>query len=278
MPDTFFELINPAAPDYPYIDAARLNLSYLSHYHNEIELICVTYGSVTVFCSHGRLTAKKGDIAVVMPGEIHSYSTEEASLSRVIKLYCKSSADTTDLAKYRFSGGIIEHGTSLCGEISSLVDKMISEHLSQKPGYAFAVNANANLILTALIRSDRFIKQDIDAHRRNEATLYLLGRVNSYIESHLAEAIPLERIATHCNMSKFYFAHTFKLSMGVTFFEYLTSYRTDIALRLLRESDYSITEISHKSGFSNTRVFNRLFRSRVGMSPSEYRKMHKNSI
>lgn len=275
MPDTFFEQINSASAEYPYIDADRSNLSYMSHYHNEIELIPVQGGSVTVFCSGGTVMAHAGDIAVLMPGEIHSFGAETENRVYVIKLHCKNPADKTDLTKYRFSGSLIKKGTALNAEITKYIDDMVAEHTGGKRGAAYAVNASANLILTAILRSDSLIKQDIDTNKKNEATLYLLNSVTSYIESHLAEPIPLERIAAHCNMSVYYFAHTFKRTMGVTFFDYLTSYRMDIALRLLRDTDESITEISHKSGFSTTRMFNRLFRARMGMSPSEYRKKEK---
>ena len=46
MTDTFFEQIHTAAPDQPYIDTDRQNLTYTSHYHNEIELIPVIRGSL----------------------------------------------------------------------------------------------------------------------------------------------------------------------------------------------------------------------------------------
>lgn len=275
MPKTFFEQTNSATVDNPFIDAERQNLSFVSHYHKEIELIPVISGEVTVFCSFGTVKARQGDIAILMPGEIHSFSPELDNTVHVIKLYCKNAADGTDLSKYRFDGGLIEWESQLCRKIWEHIDNMVEERSSNKPGAAYAVNANANMILAHILRSENCKKQDSDTHRKNAATLYLLNRVTEYIETHLAEQIPLEHIATHCNMSKYYFAHTFKGITGVTFFDYLTSYRMDIALRLLAETDISITEISHRSGFSNTRMFNRLFRARLGVSPSEYRKKHQ---
>ena len=272
MHEGYFEQIHSAAADCPYIDFERRNLSYVPHYHNEIELVYVKTGTVTVFCASGTVTAAAGDIAVLMPGEIHSFSTECSNLVYVIKINAKNSAFGYDLSKYRIIGALIKSGTSQNAVIAELIEKMTDERKEERFGSPFAVNAYAELIITQLLRCGLLQKQDSDARRKNEATLTLLAAVTDFVESHLLENIPLERIAAQCNMSKYYFAHTFKDAAGVTFFEYLTSCRIDIAKRLLSETKHSITEISHQSGFSNTRVFNRLFRARVGMPPSEYRK------
>ena len=76
MSGTLYEQKNKASPDYPYKDKYRRNLSNPPHYHDDIELIFVLPGSVTVYCSFGALTAKEGDIAVLMPKEVHNFSTK----------------------------------------------------------------------------------------------------------------------------------------------------------------------------------------------------------
>lgn len=79
-------------------------------------------------------------------------------------------------------------------------------------------------------------------------------------------------MAMYCNMSKYYFAHTFKDTFGMTSLDYLTQYRMRVASHLLVETNKSITLIGNLSGFSSTRMFNNLFKARFGMSPTEYRK------
>lgn len=49
-------------------------------------------------------------------------------------------------------------------------------------------------------------------------------------------------------------------------------YRLNIAKQLLLESDFSITEIAYRCGFSDASYFSKVFRSSVGVSPLEYRK------
>lgn len=44
------------------------------------------------------------------------------------------------------------------------------------------------------------------------------------------------------------------------------------------ETNKTITEICSETGFSNLTHFNRVFKSVTGMTPSGYRKTHKNLI
>lgn len=48
------------------------------------------------------------------------------------------------------------------------------------------------------------------------------------------------------------------------------------AQRMFLETDKNITEISRETGFSNLTHFNRVFKSVTGMTPSGYRKSHRN--
>lgn len=60
------------------------------------------------------------------------------------------------------------------------------------------------------------------------------------------------------------------------FFEFISTYRIDEARRLLSQDKGSATNIlnvMYASGFNSKTTFNTLFKKRVGMTPSEYRKL-----
>lgn len=54
--------------------------------------------------------------------------------------------------------------------------------------------------------------------------------------------------------------------------EYIKERRINHAVRLLSETDLSVTKISIECGFDNIRTFNRAFRRFTSMSPGEYRR------
>jgi AraC-like DNA-binding protein len=56
---------------------------------------------------------------------------------------------------------------------------------------------------------------------------------------------------------------------------YRNSLRSSIAAELLLRTEFSISEISTKLGFTSSSDFYRAFRKQYGESPSEYRKRKK---
>jgi AraC-like DNA-binding protein len=60
--------------------------------------------------------------------------------------------------------------------------------------------------------------------------------------------------------------------MGTSFIDYLKDYRLAMAARLLSASDASILEIAEDVGFESLSYFNRAFKKRYGMTPTQYRK------
>ena len=55
----------------------------------------------------------------------------------------------------------------------------------------------------------------------------------------------------------------------------LNNYRLTMASRLLISSSSSIIAISMESGFDNLSYFNRLFKKKYDMTPSEFRRLYQ---
>ena len=59
---------------------------------------------------------------------------------------------------------------------------------------------------------------------------------------------------------------------GTSFMEYLIEYRLGKAAQELKLTNDTILEISGRTGFDNISNFNRLFKKRLGVTPSEFRR------
>ena len=64
----------------------------------------------------------------------------------------------------------------------------------------------------------------------------------------------------------------FKNTFGTSFTAYLNEYRLTMASRLLLASEDSILAVAAECGFENLSYFNRRFKDRFGMTPSEFRR------
>ena len=103
-----------------------------------------------------------------------------------------------------------------------------------------------------------------------------MGQVMHYIHRHFDENITLESLAERFYVSSYYLCREFKAYTNSTVIQYVNVTRIMNAQRRIMETDKSITEISREMGFSNLTHFNRVFKAVTGMTPSGYRKSHKN--
>lgn len=96
--------------------------------------------------------------------------------------------------------------------------------------------------------------------------------VKNYISSHYMEELKLQTLADLANMSQSAFSRFFKLHTGRTLSDYIIDIRLAAAQRLLADTTDSIANISFDCGYNNLSNFNRIFRRKMGCSPSEFRE------
>lgn len=84
-----------------------------------------------------------------------------------------------------------------------------------------------------------------------------------------------QALADYAEMNASAFSRFFRGTTGKTAMNYISEMRVSLACRLLADTDLSISEILKSAGFSNTSNFNRQFHRLQGMSPREYRKIHR---
>lgn len=96
--------------------------------------------------------------------------------------------------------------------------------------------------------------------------------VIAYIEEHLAEQIPVAKLAELVRLSPYYFCRAFKQSLGLPPHRYHMSRRIELAKTLLGHSSPSVTNISLTVGFSETSSFTAAFRRVTGLTPTAYRR------
>jgi len=99
-----------------------------------------------------------------------------------------------------------------------------------------------------------------------------VSKAVEFIEKKYKYPITFKKIAAHIGVSPSYFLHLFKRETGLTFGEYLTHYRIQIAKKLLLEDKLNITEIAYEVGFKNSNYFSYVFRKIVGISAKDFKK------
>lgn len=108
-----------------------------------------------------------------------------------------------------------------------------------------------------------------DKEENQEHTIIGIVR---YMQEHMTEEISLNILAEQFHLSAQYISQLFKNEIGVNFLVYLTNIRMEQAKKLLLSTPLSIAEVSERSGYSDYRVFTKVFKKTEGVTPSQYRR------
>lgn len=93
---------------------------------------------------------------------------------------------------------------------------------------------------------------------------------------YLQPALTLEKLASQLQMPTRSLSNMINRQFSCNFFEFINAYRIDEAKRLLSEPSSvqkNMLDIMYEVGFNSKATFNTLFKKKLGMTPSEYRKL-----
>lgn len=93
-----------------------------------------------------------------------------------------------------------------------------------------------------------------------------------YIADHLPERVRLEDLARYIGLSPAYLQRLFVAQVGESPARYARRLRLERAAWLLHRPGATVTEVALETGYEAPEAFTRAFRSRFGVSPSEYRQ------
>lgn len=113
--------------------------------------------------------------------------------------------------------------------------------------------------------------------KRGGLTPLRLTQAFHLLEDSISNGATLTEIARSCGLSPTYFAHAFKVSMGVSPYRWLASRRIKKATELLAGSRIPLSEVATKCGFVDQAHFAKSFRKMHGIPPSTWRK-HKRFV
>lgn len=101
----------------------------------------------------------------------------------------------------------------------------------------------------------------------------MVQKLYRLLDEHLEKKINFSRISKEIAYSQAYTVRLFKKHMGITPHEYILRRRLETAQLLLKHSTLSIKEIAERLVFSDQYHFSNYFKKRLGLSPSQFRKL-----
>jgi AraC-like DNA-binding protein len=93
------------------------------------------------------------------------------------------------------------------------------------------------------------------------------------MQENLGEQLTIDDMARTAMFSKFHFSRLFQRVTGVSPGRFLSAMRLQAAKQLLVETSLTVTEISHRVGYTSVGTFSSRFTMSVGVSPTTYRQL-----
>ncbi len=252
-----------------------------AHTHDYYEFYLFLEGDLELEISgHGK-TLRPGDMVLVPPGVPHHAIMHDSDTPyrRFVLWISKDYAarllrETPDyvflMQRAAIAGRCYYHFHE--AEFSSIQTRMLrllDELHSNRYGRAAAVTLALNDLILYMNRVIYEREHPVTAGSGD-----LMQELTLYIDGHLTEDLSLDLIARNLNLSKYYLAHYFKDSLGISIHQYITKKRLQGCSEAIA-AGADITKTFDEYGFRDYSSFYRCFRKEYGMSPREYQETHR---
>lgn len=282
--------------DFPFKIQLRCakNIQQPYHSHEYLQFCYVMKGTCIHRIGKKKSILVKGDMFIVPPLMEHALDTSRNIdtethliimdfMPFVIHEKMKDLKQSENLFDYTYIEPVLSLSKQPLSKISltiesqtmieQLLEHMMLEWQGKLEGYKPAVKAD---LLKFLVILGREIKHSLTDNPINRVVyMHKKSFYESvkYMEENFSREIRLEDVAKIAAMAPSYYSHFFKTIKGRTFIEHLNFIRTNMAIKLLSETDMNITQISQQVGFNNLGHFTRMFKSITGNTPTDYRKL-----
>lgn len=120
----------------------------------------------------------------------------------------------------------------------------------------------------------RIITKAIELRNSNVKNKYsgVIEKIIEYIDEHYADDdLSLNLLASNANFSPNHLSMMFSQQTGVSFIKYLTDYRMNKAMELLRCTNKRSADIGLEVGYKDPHYFSYCFKKYQGVTPTQYR-------
>lgn len=240
------------------------------HAHeNYLELFIVTNGKLLHQFGNRSTVMQTGDAFLIFPGQYHQHRQYKNYTSQHINLTCslphaatmfKSLCGTETPAISKQSIHFNDSEFSVVKDIQALILRSQSDHYMRaavQSLYCFALS------LFCLPRADTESPKVLPKW---------LQQFTQKLESiDFSSPIHMTDIYAMSGYSQSALSQQFKKYMGQTLISYINDLKLNHACNQLKNTSFSMVDIAKSAGFESYPHFSRLFKSKFGLSPLQYR-------
>lgn len=267
-PDPAFMLRSYRGDLFDYI-----NRKVPAHWHREVEFLFLEEGTAVYHVNERQYVLRKGDGLLVNSNRLHyGYSADNSNFVYSILQFDPDFTDSRFI-RQQYLNRLIgdssldavlltpEDGRELLETLFALIERNLTKQEDKL------------LTMELFYRLLRQLWGTIPAPLPcGSSRIPALQSMLTYIQNHYQEPITLADIAASGAMCRSKCCKLFRNVLHQSPLEFTQSFRIQKSIRLLLDTDDSITEIAANCGFSKASYYIECFHRSLGQAPGKYRK------
>lgn len=244
------------------------------HLHQLAEIAYVTDGEVMVKTLDKVTVAKSGDMVFVPPYQPHAFFSEDGKEVKIWLLLFSHSL-TIDIFG---NESTFDRYSSVVFTPSEELRIYISKQLFDTNELLVDISKSELPKIKAIIYPilNEYLQTVSEVGGQSSLRSNTVVDTLKYVSAHfMDENLTLNDISKAIGYSHSQISHTLNSVLGVNLKTLINSMKIDYAKHLLLFSEKSIYNISVESGFSCERSFHRAFKTVMGTTPLEYKRLRK---
>ncbi len=246
----------------------KIDKTTKTHWHSHFLLNIVVEGEGEQVINGKSVFLSEGSVIIISPVDFHKNIVCENSELKVCavkfsdKLFYDSLVEVCSLSDFPIVTKLSENDL----KTAKLLFGLLLEEQQKKllGSEAFALNIIEQLVILAIRANGKGNDEEKGSGRMKKALVY--------IHYNFQKPVKAGEVARHVGYSPNYFSAEFKKETGVEFQKYLRDLRLDFAMKLLRLSRLSVTEVCFECGFNTLPHFSSAFKKRFGVSPENFKE------
>ena len=275
-------------PDYPIMVLNNISWSKIGsddplHFHYYLEIGYCYEGNGEIISEECCVPFKKGSVSVIAPNYLHATRNKDGTYTKwgylfidledLMKLFPGTSEYMQKRLFRQLFHGIQILNTQQYSEIKKYLIEIFKLSAQKQGSYKSQI---IGLVYTMLHMLYDILSADIkEGNITSELTI--LPAIE-YIYDHYMEKVLVKELASLCHFSESHFRKIFLEMKGLTPLEYLNCIRIREACRMLQNTKESIRLIGEKCGYQSVTSFERNFKNRIGMLPSQWRETQRDYV
>lgn len=226
----------------------------------------------------------RGCMSFFAPGQVHSWDEKTENIGRWGWLlafhpdFIRKYPLGTRIDRMKF----FSYDVSEALHISDMERKVVENIMENiESEYRQNIDAHTQDIIVSQLEvllnySERFYTRQFQTRSSVEPDVLarVRGLLQKHMDEHRKEFISVNALAGELNMSPHYLSDLLRSQTGMNTQQHIHSFLIERAKSLLVTTPLSVSEIAYRLGFEYPQHFNRLFKSKTGITPLEYRNMN----